>query len=314
MSVEGPDTARAVEIDHELQGLYTRMAELHGERAGMAGSLGAASLNGATGELGWLADGYAAAKASLPDLGFTEPQIQKGVPALEQVQEALAPVTAWLGMRTSDGHEHEVIIAPSVQRIGLMGTNRWPGLIPRFDKLQSLSSQTQIWPRFWTERGDKDLSHDGLSDVGSSLPFSVAILLGDISNPIDTQRAANNYNDPGGVHPDLCADEQRFMLLSEQVAHIAAGRVVAGVEIGQIIAANARRRRDGQAFLSTGIITRLVQHPHQEVVSPEGHVADWIPAVRVVGQQQVLGGSPVEAIQDDIVVRRVLKLDFSKQG
>lgn len=312
MSVNGPDAVRAAEIDLEAQALHLRLAELHGERATLPGSLGAASVNGAATELSWVADSYGAAVESLPDLGFSEQQVEEGVPTLERVQEALVPVSAWLGMRTRNGHEHEVIIAPNVQRIGLIGSGRWPGLIPRFDKLQGEDDRTIIRPSLWTQRPDKDPLYDGAPDADRLPLFSVAILLGDISDPVNIREAANLYNDPGGVYPDLCADEQRFMLLNEKVAHGLAGRRVEGVTIGQVIASNARRRRDSQPFLSTATVTRLVGHPDKEVVSPEGNAVDWTPAVRAVGQRQELGGVGAELMQDDVVIRRVLRLDFSK--
>ncbi len=312
MSVEGSSAARAAAIDNELGDLYGRLAVLHGERASLdvIEPFSAVSFKGTGGELDWLADDYAGATAGLVDLGFSQRQIEDGVPALERIEDALAPFTAWLGTRARLGAQHELAIGPSVRKIGLMGTKRWPGLIPRFDKLQSEADQTQVWPRLWTQIEDKDPRHDGDTEVDVSAPFSVAILLGDNRDPVNTCEPANRYNNPGGVYPSVSSDEQRARLLNETYAHGIAGREVVEVAIGEIVAVNAKRRHANLPFLSSGIATRIVRYDDQGVAGY--NMADYTPAIRVMGQRQQLGGVGAEAIQDDIVVRRVLKLDFSE--
>ena len=205
---------------------------------------------GANADIGWLSDLYALNDGALADLGFTQKQREKYVPAFEQVRDAITPASAaWLNEQRDAGHQGELVIPPSVRGIGLMGRNRKSGLIPRFNLKQSADGRKTVV--FGTPKRNDSWDKHPVHDNGLIGAFPVAILLGDTTDPRPRHKAknANMFNQAGLVFTDMRVIDQRKALKAERAIHEQAGRTLIEATIGQIILANAQRRLSGERML-----------------------------------------------------------------
>jgi hypothetical protein len=218
---------------------------------------------GINADIGWLSDLYALNDGALADLGFSEKQRAKYVPAFEQVRDAITPASAaWLNEQRDAGHQGELVIPPSVRGIGLLGRNRKTGLLPRFDLKQNPDGhKTAV---FGTPNKNESWDKHPIHDNGQSGAFQAAMLLGDTTDPRPRHKAkaANLYNQAGLVFTDLRVIDQRKALKAERAIHEQAGRTLIEATIGQIILANAQRRLAGERMLDQWLTyTRLVHYP-----------------------------------------------------
>jgi len=223
---------------------------------------------GVNADIGWLSDLYELNDGALADLGFSARQRAKYVPAFEQVRDAIDPATAtWLNEQRLVGNQGELVIPPSVQRIGLLGRNRKDGLIPRFDLKQNPDGQRTVV--YGTPNKNESWDKHPIHDNGQSGTFQAAILLGDTTDPRPRHKSkdANLYNQAGLVFTDMRVVDQRKALKAERAVHEQAGRTLIEATIGQIIVANAQRRLAGERMLDQWLTyTRLVHYP---VINPK---------------------------------------------
>jgi hypothetical protein len=263
----------------------------------------------------WLQDQYELSKAALGDLGFEE----RDIPTLDDVKDRLDPVTrGFLADRGEQpGVKDELFIVPSVGYVGLRGTHRQPGLIPRFDSGQAAgdettlnaSSENMVWG--WRTE-DKSPVHDN----GPSDRFQVGVLLGD------------SALERGLVHAGLTTSGQVDALQQERDDLKASrGVTVDPITVGQIIAINAQRRHAGDPMLDKGDSgTRLVHYPPQSgrvfqhsFRSPhefmESMVArggnrrtEVVPLVTVRGNHMALTDHEAETAKPGVGVRRTLRI------
>ncbi len=252
------------------------------------------------GSLDWLADQYTLSLATLDDLGFSE---SDGIPAFEQIRDAINPALALcLDTREADGCQDELVIAPSIQTVGVMGTRRKPGLIPRFDRKQSRHAKTTVSEDLWGQFGDKAPVHDN----GGGGAFSAAILLGDVVDPLNRIQSANCYGEPGLVFTAMEVegpDGQRTALGHEHVRESRQGREVYGATLGQLVLHSAQRRLAGDPSLGRTLFTLLVHYPNR----PVGE-RDRVPNLAMAGGRLLLGKSYVDYASPDAGVQRVLRL------
>lgn len=242
----------------------------------------------------WLSRQYDLAVRALSDLGFS-----RSIPTFEQIKDAITEQDAvLLNARRAGGAKDELVIVPRLQTVGLIGTKRKPGLIPRFDRKQKPKDATRFEGSIWDVFDDKDPLHDRAR--GREVP-TVAILLGGKS--VDDEAIDGR----GLVARNRSVSEQRETMEMYQEAHRAIHKnnrlVVAS--IGHIVMANAARRINGEPMLDQHTTTRLIHYP--------GSVADGVPTVRSDGRQLVLGRSPLYGIWNAHGIRRALRLKISAE-
>jgi hypothetical protein len=248
-----------------------------------------------------LSSQYGQTTSALGDMGFNE---HDGIPSYELVRDAIRPYAGWLSIRLEAGHHDELVIAPSLQVVGLVGDHDKPGLIPRFDEKQSLPTIVNGPIQGFFK--DKSPVHDnGTKDV-----FPVAILLGDISAPDNPSQPANVRGEPGLVYTDMNVADQRRALHAEQDMHAQAGRLFAGVTVGQIIMVNAARRAAGQRRLDVYTQTRLVHYPNRKNEQNFSSVpsTDITLSRDSTNSRQWVKSSKVKNASPELGVRRVLRL------
>ncbi|MEO7363901.1 MAG: hypothetical protein ABIV43_00120 [Candidatus Saccharimonadales bacterium] len=265
-----------------------------------AKAAGAFACEGAQVSSDWalnLADQYELSVAALGELGFTEAD---GIPAFQQVTAGLGENNAvWLNDRKASGDQDELVIVPNIESIGLMGTSRKPGLIPRFDRKQSKNDKTYVYNPLWDKSKDKDPIHDNFLNE----QFGTAVLLGDVTNPRDHNKPANDYQEPGLVFTSMKVPAQRDALKTEAAEHAAQGRQLRNATIGQIVLVNAQRRLQGKPFLDTQTYTRLTHYPD---VKLDGDAC--VPDVGANDRQLGLFGSNVQDGWGSSGVRRALRI------
>ena len=289
-------------IDAELAGLHTRTGELIAARSALTQQLGANGLAAAGVELGsrlktWANDEYALNIAALGELGFDKKTIETDVPAYEQVRDGLYTLGGHLGDRRTLRAVDELVIAPSLQGIGLKGTTRKPGLIPRFDKKQN-GVDTVVWSDLWGQFADKDPLHDN----GTNEAFPVAVLLDDTQDPRPgTSKKANAYDEVGLVYTGMTVEKQREALAHDTTMHKVVGRELRSATIAQIVVANAKRRLECKPFLDQRTFTRLTHYPDKVV---DG--VAYVPFVNSRDSRLGLDGSDVDYGWVSYGVRRVL--------
>ena len=199
----------------------------------------------------WLETRYDLNLAALEDLGFGERELGVEVPAFEEIRDSLCSENLdWLYERRMAGHRDELVISPSIQRIGLrLGET---ALLPRFDYGSLRASRVSpAWNRF----PNGDPTHDNGSE-----PWPVAILLGDVADPRDPAQPVNEYEEKGLVYTKMVATEQQKVVEDERSQHIASGRQLSHASIAEIVIVNAQRRQAGIPMLDGRTYTRLVRY------------------------------------------------------
>jgi hypothetical protein len=208
----------------------------------------------------WLADQYELMLMALGSLGFGE---KDGIPAYEQVCDAVSPDTAvWLNERQEAGDQDRLVIAPSLQAVGLVGSKQEPGLVRRYNRGQSDPFyRIWVWGQLWRQFGDKAAVHDnGVNEL-----FSVAVLLGDKTDPQKPAQPANDLNEPGLVYTRLSSDGQKITLDAEIEQQARAGRQLMAATIGQLIVVSTADRETGLPALSRRGMTYLAHYPARPV-------------------------------------------------
>ncbi len=244
-----------------------------------------------------LADQYELSVAALGELGFGEAD---GIPPLEQITAGLGATNAeWLNERKDSGDQDELVITPKIASIGLIGTSRKPGLIPRFDRKQPKTDETYVFNAIWDKIIDKDPAHDN----GGTEKFGAAVLLGDVSDPSNCAKPANSYDEAGLVYVNMRVPEQRDALKREAANQLCKGRELKGATIAQIVLVNAQRRLQGKQFLDTRNFNRLTHYPD---INLDG--AAYVPNVAADVRQLGLDGSNVQYDWGSIGVRRALRV------
>jgi hypothetical protein len=266
--------------------------------------------------LGWtdgLSVRWGRSVLGLYDLGFRP---RDGIPTFAQVEGAVAPIAARLDGRRGEGDVAELVIAPSVQDIGLIGTPRDPGLLQLFDRGQDAGKGTYVWRGCWGKFGDKAPVHDN----GVTARFSVAVLLGDVIDPLDPSKPANAYDQPGLVYPNTVVASQRSAIAKE-ARQVEDGLEPAAARISTIVLANASRRALRRLLVAAGLevelptldegrtFTNLVHYPTLPFVNAQsGPKTSYIPNVCWHDGRMRLSGTPSGGRWGSIGVRRELRL------
>ncbi len=192
-----------------------------------------------------LAHQYDLSIAVLGDLGFSQREIETGVPPLEAVQDAFSDSgREWVNGQTAEGYAARLTIAPSVQVIGLEGERYEPGLIPRFDIKQApVKKGSTIIRKGWRTIGDKYPVHDN----GLNEPFSAAILL------MPTGELAHSA---AGTTTDKMEALQKQHIEQAQL-----GRHVVSAPISHLVSYEAQVRHAGERGFHHEHASCLVHYP-----------------------------------------------------
>lgn len=264
----------------------------------------------------WLSD-YGLAVEALGSLGFN--RRDDGVPTWEAICASLRPAIATLlNTRRLGGVPDCLLITPSLQRIGLEGTQDKPGLVMRFNKRQGSSKydQAYVWPPLWKQIEDKDPRHGGgVTDQ----PFSVDILLGSAANVTGIEESTSDHGEPGLLYTRQDIWQQRVKLAAELVRQRQFGYDLRAATIGNLIVAQAIERSNGFGpMLDEATQTRLPQYG-EYVVEGVCYVPRvcWTKAnVPASGDNDAyersalsLGGSLATLELDFIGIRQVIHVD-----
>lgn len=172
-------------------------------------------------------------------------------------------------------------------------------MIPRFDKNQAADDKTYTWDVVWGQFDDKDSEHDNRSIKG----WRVGVLLGDVTDPRNSAKKANGYDEPGLIYTGMKVDEQRDDLTEEIRLAEEDNRVLDPVTVPEIATVNAQRRAAGLPMLDQRTLTRLVQYPNRFVGGGAG-----VPGVDSHDRQLRLGSAWVDSDWGDRGVRRALRI------
>jgi len=259
-----------------------------------------------------LSDKYDVCIKTLDLMGFTE---DDGVPTYAEVVGSITRAAdTFLARREERDIQDELVIVPSLQQIGLVGSRRRPGLLKRYDSIQDQSQQTFIADDPWYKYADTSPLHDNNPRPEK---WHIGFLLNDTSNPL--KRDVPITAEPGLVHTNQTTVDQRRAVIKENRTE---SRRIAtrGVNIGfaavsHLVVINAMHQVQGLSPLdSTGeSYTRL---PHY-LYLPQKPTTDSFgitkpPTVPLVcanpnGQMQLLS-SELDKTNAAYGIRRVLRL------
>lgn len=192
------------------------------------------------------------------DLGFSQREIETGVPPFEVVRDTLSePDKQWINEQLSLGYTARLTIAPSLQAIGLMGERNAPGLIPRFDlKQEKVKKGSTLVSKAWLAYGDKYPVHDN----GLNEEFSVAILL----KPTVRTELSGEAKDlpPEQVLRNIGSVRQKMEALQkEHIAQAKLGRWVVSAPLGHLVSDEAQSRHAGERGFHHYNASCLVHYP-----------------------------------------------------
>jgi hypothetical protein len=216
----------------------------------------AGNYNGST-----LAVQYDLNKAVLGRLGFDQQEIEEQVPSLEAIDSALRPnELGWINQQTAAGYAAKLVIAPSVQSIGLVGMRYAPGLLPRFDIEQPKRADTRV-SKAWLSIGDMNPIHDN----GFSGRFSAAILLEPIGDMLisdaEGMAADGALSNDQLLRSTASVDAKTQALRKNQSEQAGAGRRVVSATISQLVVREAMARYTGQRSFQHKYSTGLPHYP-----------------------------------------------------
>ena len=210
---------------------------------------------------------YDVALDTLADLGFASGTIKGRIAPLPELLDSLTgPQTTALEERWAAGITDSLNVAPLVQNIGVMGKGTRPGLIPRFNRLQvgelgptdeySLRSIMNYFARL--EIGDRDPIHDN----GAEGRWPVAIVLEDSPDSPFLKPADRGGQDvgvvyeTGGYYTDRWLPSTQRDLEKEIAQAAAAGYVLKGANMAQVVVRAAQIRRQEQLAGRQSLINR----------------------------------------------------------
>lgn len=252
-----------------------------------------------------LSQQYDTAVAALEAMGFGQGD---GIPSLAQIATGLTPNDMeWLDWRRVQGHQDALVIAPSVQTIGLVGTAEQPGLLPRAAAATGGAVTYSATPQLQAAYRDRDREHD---NAILFRPFSTSFLLGDVTDPFDPGMPANAADEPGLVHTNQTVAGQRDSLMGEKDLlerdwGIQSTRLRAA-SLGQLVTNTVQRQLTGQPHLDPETSTLLIHYPEQ---TADGR--GYVPRVRSLGRHIAIGQGFTNLANQHRGIRRALRLRTS---
>lgn len=239
----------------------------------------------------WLGDQYELNAAALRDMGFTGDDELGEPPEFDEVLQAFTiPTLIKFDRRRQRGFLDNLVIAPNMQEVGLMGTDEQPGYVPRFDRKQGSGFKTTVLGSVWNRIPDTGEAHE----PHSAETWTMAIVL-DGGSDLSGSAMLSDEN-RGLMYKGMNAADQRSILMTdEEGADFGATVELGSATLAQIIIINAQRRLQGYSLLDdTPWFTRL---PHYEDVTING--TPQTPSVGAHKGQFNLGGSdPREGFQE----------------
>ncbi|MFI5271081.1 MAG: hypothetical protein ACHQT9_03495 [Candidatus Saccharimonadales bacterium] len=287
--------------------------QLAGERGLAPGVLGSRAIHAAQGSL---TEQYQVNQAAMLDMGFTRRQMEDEAPSFDEVVKRIGglPTLMALGRRSEFGHQDNLMVLPNVRKIGLMGSDRNPGFIPRYNRKEGLATKVRGFAAEWLQVVDKGIGHDRRANASSN--WIVALMMdgavrrpasgsGVISIFADTQRGERGLRYQG-----LTADEQREILKADQEVNEFEGIFALGAAgAAHYIVRNAQLRVLGQALLDDreqnsdlDTFTSFIDHPYVKVGGK-----DKVLGARTYRGQIELGSSPANERFPGGGIREVLQ-------
>jgi hypothetical protein len=253
---------------------------LAAERDLAFGALGSKALYAAK---SWLGDQYELNAEALRDMGFADDEGLGDPPEFDEVLQGFTiPTLIRFDRRRQKGFRDDLVIAPSMQAVGLLGDSDGPGYIPRFDRKQGSGFKTTVLASVWGRIPDRAEAHEPHSSEG----WVMALVL-DSGSDMDRSAILSDEN-RGLMYKGMDAADQRSILATDEESHDFGDTVKLGsASLAQIIIINARRRIQGLPMLDdTQWHARL---PHYEDVVING--VPQLPSVGTNGNQINLGAS-----------------------
>jgi hypothetical protein len=267
----------------------------------------------------WLQDtqGWLAAQVDLNtetnrELGFT-PSALEQAPQYDDLVQSLGTVGLMiLGRRRTQGKEDHLSIFPNIRKIGLMGSSRNPGFVPRYNRKQGAITTTRVSKDVWPIYGDRAKIHDPLA--GAQADWVVAI---ELDGGLRGRSAeGNTYGERGILYEGLNTDDQRRILRADQeVNEFPANWVLSSMTVAHYIARCAQRRTRGLPLPDSRLSDEYQRGNEKEATSTtfvnykEVSVArtPLIPAARTAKGQIELGRRPASGT-DSSGIREVVQL------
>jgi hypothetical protein len=232
----------------------------------------------------WLGDQYELNAEALRDMGFHGDEELGEPPEFDEILDAFTvPTLIRFDRRRQKGFRDNLVIAPSMQAVGLMGNGNGPGYIPRFDRKQGSGFKTTVLESVWSRIPDRAEAHDPRVPEG----WSIAIVL-DSGSDLDDSLMMSGDSSRGLMYKGMNGADQRDILSTdEEDVNLGDTVELSSATLAQIILINAQRRVQGKPLLDDEhSFTRL---PQYEDVLVNG--VPQMPSVGTNGGQLNLGAS-----------------------
>jgi hypothetical protein len=259
----------------------TDLLRLADERGLAFGVLGSQALQAAQ---SWLAGQYELNLEALRDMGFHGDERLGEPPEFDDVLDAFTiPTLLKFDGRRQKGFRDNLVVAPSMQAVGLMGNGDGPGYIPRFDRKQGSGFKTTVLESVWDQIPDRAEAHDPHVPEG----WSIAIVL-DSGSDLDDSLMMSGDSNRGLLYRGMNGADQRDILATdEEDVNLGDTVELSSATLAQIILINAQRRIQGQPLLDDEhSYTRLPQYGDLMV-----NGVPQMPSVGTNGGQLNLGAS-----------------------